>query len=67
MDRTSHDARPCPACPDGYVWTTQGQTGAPCRTCGGFAVVHLDGRRFTAREFHGLDDVASEHGKEGEG
>jgi hypothetical protein len=33
--------RACPSCPDGYVWTREGPTGAACKTCGGKA--YLDG------------------------
>lgn len=35
--------RPCPSCPDGYVWNRDGQTPRTCPTCKGFAVVHMDG------------------------
>jgi hypothetical protein len=35
--------RPCPACPDGGVWTSEGPTGKLCPVCKGHAVVNLDG------------------------
>jgi endogenous inhibitor of DNA gyrase (YacG/DUF329 family) len=40
---TKEETRPCPSCPDGYVWTTYGQTGKTCPTCLGKAVVRLNG------------------------
>ena len=30
---------PCHACKDGYVWTRDGQTGAPCPVCHGTAIL----------------------------
>jgi Zn finger protein HypA/HybF involved in hydrogenase expression len=30
---------PCPACPDGQVWTMNGPTGRTCPTCKGHAVI----------------------------
>lgn len=33
----------CPACPDGYVWNSQGQTGKMCPVCRGHAVVKTSG------------------------
>lgn len=35
--------KPCPHCPDGYVWNTNRPTGATCKTCLGYAVVTLSG------------------------
>ena len=29
--------RPCPSCPDGNEWNSNGPTGRACRTCGGKA------------------------------
>ncbi len=29
--------RPCPDCPDGYLWNSNGQTAKACPTCGGKA------------------------------
>ena len=48
--------RPCPACPDGSVWTREGPSGATCKVCKGFAVVNLDGSPLTKeqqKEYHG--------------
>ena len=30
---------PCPACPDGYVWDSNGPTCKPCPVCKGHAAV----------------------------
>lgn len=35
--------RPCPSCPDGNVWNSNGPTGAVCPTCNGHAVLHING------------------------
>lgn len=35
--------KPCPACPDGYVWTMEGPTAAMCPVCKGHAMLNLDG------------------------
>lgn len=35
--------KPCPVCPDGYVWDSNGPTSRACPVCNGYAVVHLDG------------------------
>lgn len=37
------DTKPCPSCPDGNEWSSEGPTGRACRTCKGYAVVNLDG------------------------
>ena len=29
--------RPCPSCPDGNEWSSNGPTGRACKTCGGKA------------------------------
>lgn len=47
------DYKPCPSCPDGYLWTANGPTSAPCKTCGGCALVHLDGSQLTLKERYG--------------
>lgn len=44
------DLKPCPACPDGSVWNSNGPTGATCKTCKGHAVVHLNGSPLTKDE-----------------
>lgn len=31
--------RPCPDCPDGYVWNDDSPTSAACPTCGGLAYI----------------------------
>ena len=31
--------RPCPACPDGSVWTRDGPTGKVCPVCKGHAIL----------------------------
>ena len=46
--KLDEELKPCPACPDGYVWTSNGPTGAACKTCGGYAVVKLNGERCDA-------------------
>lgn len=35
----------CPSCPDGYVWDANGPTAKTCPTCGGKAIVNLDGSK----------------------
>lgn len=42
-------ARPCPACPDGYVWTANGPIGKTCPVCNGHAVVQRNGAPIAAR------------------
>lgn len=37
------ELKPCPSCPDGYVWSYNGPTGTTCKTCKGYAVVTLNG------------------------
>lgn len=44
------DCIPCPACPDGSVWTAHGPTDAICPTCGGHAAVRADGSRIDQDE-----------------
>ena len=39
----SSELKPCPACPDGSVWTVNGPTSKTCPVCNGYAVVNLDG------------------------
>ena len=34
---------PCPSCPDGYVWTSNGPSAKACPTCKGYAVVNRNG------------------------
>ena len=38
-----HLTRPCPACPDGSVWSINGPTGKTCPVCNGHAEVNMDG------------------------
>lgn len=45
--------KPCPSCPDGNEWDSNGPTGRACKTCGGFAVTHIDGKKITRQEFEG--------------
>jgi len=35
--------KPCPSCPDGNVWVSNGPTAKACPTCNGKAIVNLDG------------------------
>ena len=44
-EQSARDAaqRPCPDCPDGSVWNSQGPTAKVCPVCNGHAVVKLDG------------------------
>ena len=37
------ELRPCPACPDGNVWNSNGPTGKRCPVCLGYAEVKLNG------------------------
>ena len=34
---------PCSACPDGYVWTSNGPTAAACPVCKGYAALKRNG------------------------
>ena len=43
MTEEREELRPCPACPDGNVWGSEGPTGRICPVCGGFAEVKMDG------------------------
>lgn len=44
MRHNDHDElMPCPACPDGYVWTANGPTAKCCPVCKGHAVVKRNG------------------------
>ena len=36
---------PCPACPDGNEWDSNGPTGRACKVCGGHAELNRDGSR----------------------
>ena len=33
-------SEPCPSCPDGNEWNSNGPTGRACRTCGGTSVIN---------------------------
>jgi hypothetical protein len=35
--------KPCPSCPDGYVWGSDGPTAKTCPRCLGHAVINFDG------------------------
>ena len=35
--------RPCPRCPDGYVWNSNGPTPKCCPVCNGHAALRADG------------------------
>jgi hypothetical protein len=48
--------KPCPACPDGNVWTANGPTGATCPVCRGYAVLHLNGSPIRGDEIEASDD-----------
>ena len=52
--------KPCPSCPDGNEWASNGPNGRACRTCGGFAVMHLDGSQITKQEFYAACEPDSE-------
>ena len=41
-DRPGGD-KPCPVCPDGSVWTSNGPTSKTCPVCNGYGVVNFDG------------------------
>ncbi len=43
------DLAPCPACPDGYVWTANGPTAKCCPVCKGHAALWPDGTTLEAR------------------
>lgn len=34
--------RPCPSCPDGNEWASNGPTGRACQTCGGKAYLEAE-------------------------
>ena len=40
------EAIPCPSCPDGNEWDSNGPTGRACRVCKGHALVNRDGSPF---------------------
>ena len=40
---SEHKYKPCPACPDGNLWNSNGPTGATCPVCKGHAALNLDG------------------------
>ena len=42
-EEDSCQERPCPSCPDGQVWNSNGPTGKTCNTCNGHASVKFDG------------------------
>ena len=42
-ERDLEELAPCPSCPDGNVWNSDGPTTAVCKTCMGYAVVKCDG------------------------
>jgi hypothetical protein len=46
-------AVPCPACPDGQVWNSEGPTGRRCPVCKGRAVLGGDEDDATASEQEG--------------
>jgi len=50
---TDADFRPCPQCPDGYVWNSDGSTGKTCQLCKGYAVVNPDGSPLTKEQQEG--------------
>lgn len=58
-DVTSKDCKPCPDCLDGEEMVIEDGVahswGSKCPTCSGWAVVKLDGAKFTADEWHGID------------
>ena len=39
------ELKPCPSCPDGNEWDSNGPTGRACKTCGGHAMINLDGSK----------------------
>lgn len=39
LEPEERKALPCPNCPDGQVWTSNGPTGRTCPTCKGHAVI----------------------------
>jgi len=43
IDYRPRGERPCPACPDGSVWDSNGPTAKICPICNGYATVNLDG------------------------
>ncbi len=48
---TPTEVRPCPACPDGSVWTSEGPTSKICPICKGHALVNMDGSPFKRRGY----------------
>lgn len=54
LDYRPKGERPCPACPDGSVWDSNGPTSKTCPVCNGHATVHLDGSPVGPR--YGLRD-----------
>ena len=48
-DPDSELVRPCPSCPDGSVWTSNGPTAKRCPTCNGHAALRADGSALPAR------------------
>lgn len=43
------ETKPCPACPDGNQWDSNGPTGKACPVCNGYAIVQLNGSPINAR------------------
>lgn len=54
MDESDDELKPCPECPDGNVWNSNGPTGATCKVCKGHAVVNLDGSPLRPEQVKGL-------------
>lgn len=44
--------RPCPNCPDGNVWDSNGPTCKVCPVCNGFAALKADGSALPPRKRH---------------
>ncbi len=40
-DKLPITTKPCPDCPDGYVWTASGPTEKECPTCLGLSFVYV--------------------------
>ena len=43
LDYRPRGDKPCPSCPDGSVWDSNGSTAKTCPVCNGYATVNLDG------------------------
>jgi len=46
----SDELKPCPSCPDGNEWDSDGPTGRVCKTCKGFAFVKPNGAPLTEEQ-----------------